>query len=83
MPVWVRVQVRRPNHSQEVEVSAKVNTGFTIGAIPVIRLPKAIAQRLNFDVERGEVLPDAVDAASRPLPMRQLGVVEVRVVNPR
>ena len=82
MPVWVRVRVRRPNRPDEIEVSAKVNTGFTVGAIPVIRLPESIAHQLGFDVRKGEFLPDTVDAAGRPLPIRQLGLVEVKAVTP-
>ena len=82
MPVWVRVAIRRPGGSGEVEASAKVNTGFTIGPLPFIRLPRALAERLGFDVEGAPPLPGIADAAGRSLPVRRLGPVEVRVAVP-
>jgi len=50
MPLWVRIRLRRPSSVDEVEVSAKVSTGFTVGPFPVVRLPKAVAERLGFDL---------------------------------
>ncbi|PCN50951.1 hypothetical protein B6U99_01700 [Candidatus Geothermarchaeota archaeon ex4572_27] len=82
MPIWVRVRIRRSGGLGEVETSAKVNTGFTIGPYPLIRLPRPLAEKLGFDVERAEVLMGVVDAGGRPLPMRRLGVVEVKAVAP-
>ena len=82
MPVWVRVKLRRPGGSVSVDASAKVNTGFSVGPSPMIRLPRKTAQELGFDVEAGEELSGVTDAAGRPLPMRRLGVVEVMVVEP-
>lgn len=82
MPVWVRIRLRRPGQVREVEASAKVNTGFTVGPLPVVRLPDALAERLGFDIERGEILRGVVDAAGRPLPMLRLGQVEVMAIEP-
>jgi len=82
MPVWVRVAIRRPGGSEEVAASAKVNTGFTIGPLPFVRLPRALAERLGFDVEGSPLLPGIADAAGRSLPVRQLGPVEIRIVVP-
>jgi len=82
MPVWIRVKLRRPGHRVEVEASAKINTGFTIGPSPVIRLPRALARELGFDVEKAELMRGIADAAGRPLPMYRLGVVEVMAVEP-
>ena len=79
MPVWVRMRLRRPGSADEVEVSAKVNTGFTVGPLPVVRLPKAVAERLGFDLAEAEILPGIRDTALRPLSARLLGPVEVRV----
>ena len=42
---WVRVAIRRPGASSAVETSAKLNTGFTIGPEPFIRLPGRVAER--------------------------------------
>jgi len=82
VPVWVRVRLRRPGGHGSVEAGAKVNTGFTVGPLPMVRLPLKVAQELSFDVEAGEGLEGVVDAAGRPLPMRKLGVVEVMLVEP-
>ena len=82
MPVWVRVAMRKPGESEEIEASAKVNTGFTIGPLPFIRLPRALAERLGFDVERAPLLRGIADAAGRSLPVRRLGPIEVRVIVP-
>ncbi len=82
MPIWVRVRIRMPRTSDEMETSAKLNTGFTIGPFPFIRLPKALAERLGFDISRARPLHGVLDAAGRSLPMFELGVVEVKVVEP-
>ena len=82
MPVWVRIKVRRPGESDEVEASAKVNTGFTVGPLPVIRLPKALAERLGFNIEESPEIAGVVDGGGRPLPMRRLGLVEVKISLP-
>ncbi len=82
MPVWVRVALRKPGGGDEVQTSAKVNTGFTIGPLPFVRLPRTLAEKFGFDVERAPPLPGIVDAADRSLPVRRLGPIEVRVVVP-
>ena len=82
MPVWVRVAIRRPGASSTVETSAKLNTGFTIGPEPFIRLPRRVAELLGLDVEHGELLTGISDAGGRPLPVYRLGVVEIRVLVP-
>ena len=56
MPIWIRVRIRRPNYEREIETSAKVNTGFTIGPSPIIRLPRILAKELGFDIEKAEAL---------------------------
>ncbi|RLE86734.1 MAG: hypothetical protein DRJ49_07425 [Thermoprotei archaeon] len=82
MPIWIRARIRRPNYEREIETSAKVNTGFTIGPSPIIRLPRILAKELGFDIEKAEPLQGITDAAGRPLPMLRLGVVEVMAVEP-
>lgn len=82
MPLWLKVALRKVGASREVEASAKVNTGFTIGPRPFIRLPRRLVEELGFDLSRAELMPGISDAGGRALPVYWLGPVEVRVVVP-
>ena len=48
MSVWVRAAIRRPGASSAVETSAKLNTGFTMGPEPFIKLPGRLAELLGL-----------------------------------
>jgi len=76
LPIWIRIKLRRPGASREIEVSAKVNTGFTIGPQPILRLPRAVAEELGFDVGEAEPMPGIYDTALRPLPTRSQSILE-------
>ena len=78
MPLWLKVALRKVGASREVEASAKVNTGFTIGPRPFIRLPRRLVEELGFDLSRAELMPGISDAGGRALPVYWLGPVEVR-----
>lgn len=80
MPIWVRVRVRRVDDRKEVEISAKVNTGFTVGPLPIIRLPKPVVERLGFDLSSAIPVPGLLDTVGRSITTLILGEVEVKVV---
>ena len=82
MPVWIRVGIRVPGSSTPISTSAAANTMFSIGPRPLINLPATLAGRLGLDVRGARLLMTARDAGGRPLPVYELGVVEVRVEVP-
>jgi len=82
MPVWVRLRLRARGGSREVEVSGKLNTGFSVGGQPLVRLPRKVAVDLGLDVERPAGTIDALDAGGRRLQVLVLGAVEVKAVAP-
>jgi len=55
---------------------------FSIGPRPLINLPATLASRLGFDVRAARLLMTARDAGGRPLPIYELGLVEVKVEVP-
>lgn len=65
-----------------MEASAKINTGFTVGPSPMVRLPRKVAEQLGFNIEAGEDLKRGSRRRWAPLPMRRLGVVEVMAIEP-
>ena len=80
MAVRLRVALRRPGSPRVVETSALVNSGFEAD-MPQLVLPTALARELGFNVEEAPLGAVTVCGGAE-LPMRVLGVVEVRVVVP-
>jgi len=74
------VRIRSCEASREVEASAKLNTGFTVGPYPLIRLPRAVTEGLGFNVNQPAPSISVLDAGGRPLTMHRLGFVDVKVV---
>jgi len=80
LAVRLRIALRRPGSSRVVETSALVNSGFEVD-VPQLVLPVALARELGFNVEEAPIGAITVCGGAE-LPMRVLGVVEVRVVVP-
>ena len=80
MAVRIRIALRRPGSSRVIETSALVNSGFEVD-VPQLVLPIALAHELGFNVKEAPIGSITVCGGAE-LPMRVLGVVEVRVVVP-
>jgi len=78
--VRIRIALRRPGSSRVIETSALVNSGFEVD-VPQLVLPVALARELGFDIE-GAPTEAITVCGGAELPMRILGVVEVKVVVP-
>ena len=78
MAIRVRIAIRRPGSAYQVETAALVNSGYEV-EVPEIHLPAPLARRLGFNLE-GALLGTITVCGSFEVPLRMLGVVEVRVI---